>query len=233
MSQGVAAMRALAGRSPCRGRVPAARGPFGARGQRHRMTCCRSVADSRHHRPTRGDKGEGDGRADARGRQPRTDPRSRSPREQPQRRQRGDPQTPTDRLLRGVRVGQEFAGLRHHRRRVTTLDQRDLQHLRTGLHAHPRAPRRGRLGGTDDGDHRGSGAHGRELPLDRRHRHRCQCDAADPIQPSRGTPRRLVPGLLLQRRVRQRRRRGHPGERQQDRQGTPQLPHHRGHVPAL
>ena len=27
--------------------------------------------------------------------------------------------------------------------------------------------------------------------------------------------------------------RGHPGERQQDRQGTPQLPHHRRHVPAL
>ena len=54
------------------------------------------------------------------------------------------------------------------------------------------------------------GAHGRELPLDRRHRHRCQCDAADPIQPSRGTPRRLVPGLLLQRRVRQRRRGGSP-----------------------
>ena len=44
---------------------------------------------------------------------------------------------------------------------------------------------------------------------------------------------RLAPGVLLQRRLDQRGRRGHDRARREDREGAAQLQHHRRHVPAL
>ena len=38
-------------------------------------------------------------------------------------------------------LGQELAGLRHHRRGVAAADQRDLQRVRAGLHADAGAAR--------------------------------------------------------------------------------------------
>ena len=133
------------------------------------------------------------------GRRPRPDPRRGSAGEQPQGRQRRAAQAAADRLHRGLRLGQELAGLRDHRGGVAADDQRDLQRVRAGLHAHPRAARRRPPRGPDDGDHRRPGADGRQPALHGRHRHRRQRDAADPLQPARRPLRRPADGVLLQR----------------------------------
>ena len=62
---------------------------------------------------------------------------------------------------------------------------------------HPRRPHRR--------DHRRPGADGRQLPVDRRDRHRRQRDAARAVQPDRQAAHRLVQCLLVQRAVRSRR----------------------------
>ncbi len=68
-------------------------------------------------------------------------------------------------------------------------------------------PARGRRPGRpDDRDHRRPGADGRQLPFDGRHGDRRQRDAAGAVQPPRQAAHRLVPGLLLQRRLGQRSR---------------------------
>ena len=99
----------------------------------------------------------------ASGRQPRPDPGARRAREQPQGRQRRDPEAPADRLHRRLRLGQELARVRHDRRRVAAADQRDLQRVRAGLHAHAGPARRRRARRTDHRDHRRPGADGRQL----------------------------------------------------------------------
>ena len=114
----------------------------------------------------------------ARCRQPRPDPRARRAREQPQGHQRRDPEAPADRVHRRLRLGQELTGVRHDRGGVAAADQRDLQRLRAGLHADAGATGGRRARGVDDRDHRRPAAHRRRRPLDRRHRHRRQCDAA-------------------------------------------------------
>ena len=139
---------------------------------------------------------------------PRPDPGARGPGEQPQGRQRRDPEAAADGLHRGVRLGQELAGVRHHRRRVAADDQRDLQRLRPGLHADAGPARRRRAGGADHRDHRRPGADGGRPAVHGRHRDRRQRDAADPVQPARQAAHRLAAGLLVQRRLDQRRRRG-------------------------
>ena len=154
-----------------------------------------------HHR-LRDQQGHHDGSADARAarsRQPRPDPRARRAREQPQGRQRRDPEAPADRVHRGLRLGQELAGLRHDRRGVAADDQRDLQRVRAGLHADAGAAGGRPPRGPDDGDPRRPGADGRQPPLHRRHRHRRQRDAADPLQPARHTTHRSPDGVLVQR----------------------------------
>src|SRR5690554_1551593 len=118
-------------------------------------------------------------------RQPRPDPRSRGPREQPERRQRRPAEAQAERVHRGVRVRQEFAGVQHHRSRVAADDQRDLQLVPAGLHADARPARRRPSLRVDHGHHRRPGADGRQLPLHRRYRHGCQRPAADPLQPPR------------------------------------------------
>ena len=168
------------------------------------------------------------------GRRPRVPPCRGSAGEQPQERQHRAAQAPPDRLHRGVRLGQELAGLRHHRGGVAADDQRDLQRVRAGLHAHPRATRRRPPRGPHHGDHRRPGADGRQPALHGRHRHRRQRDAADPLQQARRPVRRPADGVLLQRPDPQ-------GERDDDhREGRPHrapdrqaggLP--RRHVPAL
>ncbi len=92
---------------------------------------------------------------------------------------------------------------------------------------------RRRAGGPDDGDHRRPGADGRQRPLHRRDRDRRQRHAADPVQPARPAAHRLGPGVLVQRRLDQRRRRRHDREGRHDRQGAPLLQHHGRHVPAV
>ena len=109
-------------------------------------------------------------------------------------------------------LGQELAGLRDDRGGVAAADQRDLQRVRAGLHADAGAARGRRARGADDGDHRRPGADGLRPALHRRHRDRRQRDAAHPLQPARQAARRLAAGVLLQRRLDQRRRRGHPQE---------------------
>ena len=158
-------------------------------------------------------------------RQPRPDPRAGRAGEQPQGRQRRDPEAPADGVHRRLRLGQELAGVRHHRRRVAADDQRDLQRVRAGLHAEPGPPGGRPARGPDDGDHRRPGADGRQPPLHGRHRHRRQRDAADPVQPARRAVRRAADGLLLQRPHAQGERRhvhgqGRPG-REERRAGTP------------
>ena len=138
-------------------------------------------------------------------RQPRPDPRARRAREQPQGRQRRDPEAPADGVHRRLRLGQELAGVRHDRRGVAAADQRDLQRLRAGLHADAGAARGRRARRADDRDHRRPGADGRQRPLHGRHRHRRQRDAAHPLQPARAAAHRLAPGVLVQRRLDQRR----------------------------
>ena len=166
-------------------------------------------------------------------RQPRSDPRARRAGEQPQGRQRRDPEAPADGVHRRLRLGQELAGVRHHRRGVAADDQRDLQRLRAGLHADAGPAGRRRPGRADDGDHHRPGADGGQRPLHGRHRHRRQRDAADPVQPARAAAYRFAAGVLVQCRLDQRGRRGHHRARRADRQGAPQLHHHRRHVPAL
>ena len=117
------------------------------------------------------------------------------------------------RVHRRLRVGQELAGLRHDRRRVAADDQRDVQRLRAGLHAHDGPARRRRPGRADDGDHRRPGTDGRQHPLDGRHRHRRQRDAAHPVQPARTAAHRLTAGVLLQHPVGHRQRGDHRGAR--------------------
>ncbi len=172
-------------------------------------------------------------RRSAPGGQPRPDPGARRAREQPPRRHRRDPEAPADRVHRCLRLGQELAGVRHDRRGVAAPDQRDLQRLRAGLHADPGPPRRRRPRRADHRDHRRPGADGRQPPLHGRHRHRRQRDAAHPVQPARAAAHRLAPGVLLQRRLDQRRRRGHLRARRAEGEGAPRLQHHRRHVPAL
>ena len=139
--------------------------------------------------------------------------------EQPQGRQRRAPEAPADRVHRRLGLGQELARVRDDRRGVAAADQRDLQRVRPGLHADAGAARRRRAGGPDDGDPRRPGADGRQRPLDGRHRHRCQRDAAHPVQPARAAAHRLTPGVLLQHRDDQRRRRGHDREGRQEDEG--------------
>ncbi|CAA9305888.1 MAG: Excinuclease ABC subunit A paralog of unknown function, partial [uncultured Frankineae bacterium] len=167
------------------------------------------------------------------GRPARPDPGAGRSREQPQGRQHRAAEAPADGLHRHLRIGQELAGLRHDRRRVAADDQRDLQRLRPGLHADARAPGRRRARGAHHRDHRRPGADGCQRPLHRRHGHRHRSPAADPVQPARAAAHRLGAGVLLQRRLHQRRGCGHRGARRADREGAAQLQHHRRHVPAL
>ena len=155
------------------------------------------------------------------------------PREQPQGHQRRDPEAPAHGVHRGLRLGQELAGLRHDRRRVAADDQRDLQRLRAGLHADAGAARRRRPRRADDRDHRRPGADGRRPPLHGRHRHRRQRDAAHPVQPAREAAHRLAAGVLLQRRLDLGRRRGHHRARRPHDEGEAKLQHPRRHVLAL
>ena len=172
-------------------------------GQRARTRADRAAAKAAPPNRWRHDEhGHEDGHAvacAARCRQPRPDPRAGRAREQPQGRQRRDPEAPADGVHRRLRLGQELAGVRHDRRGVAAADQRDLQRLRAGLHADAGAARGRRARGADDGDHRRPGADGRQPPLHRRHRHRRQRDAADPLQPARAAAHRLAQGVLLQR----------------------------------
>ncbi len=130
------------------------------------------------------------------------------------------PEAPADGVHRRLGLGQELAGVRHDRRGVAAADQRDLQRVRAGLHADAGAARRRRPRRADDRDHRRPGADGCRPPLDGRHRHRHQRDAAHPVQPARQAAHRLAPGVLVQRRLDQRSRRGHDGARRQDREGA-------------
>ncbi len=66
-----------------------------------------------------------------------------------------------------------------------------------------------------------------------RHCHRRQRNAADPVQPAREAAHRLAPGVLLQRRLDQWRRRGHLRTRGPGEEGAAKLQHPRRHVPAL
>src|ERR1700736_13977 len=68
-------------------------------------------------------------------RPPRSDPRAGRAGEQPQGHRRRDPEAPADRVHWRLRLGQELAGIRYHRRGVAAADQRDLQRLPAGLHA--------------------------------------------------------------------------------------------------
>jgi len=68
-------------------------------------------------------------------RPPRPDPRPRRARQQPQGCERRAPQAAADGVHRRLRLGQELARVRDHRRRVAASDQRDLQHVRARLHA--------------------------------------------------------------------------------------------------
>ena len=113
-------------------------------------------------------------------------------------------------------LGQEFARVRHDRRRVTAVDQRDVQRVRAGLHADDGPARCRRAGGTDDGDPRRPGADGRQPPVDRRHGHGCQRHAADRLQPPRQAVHRLAAGVLVQHRDHQRRRGGDVREGRQE-----------------
>ena len=122
-------------------------------------------------------------------------------REQPPRRQPRHPQAEADRLHRGERLGQELARVPDDRRGVPAADQRDLQRVRAGLHAHAGAAGRRLARRADDGDHRGPGADGRQRPLHRRHRDRRQRDAPRRVQPARPAAHRRATGLLLQRPV--------------------------------
>ena len=168
----------------------------------------------------------------ARCRQPRPDPRAGRAGQQPQGRQRRDPEAPADGVHRRLRLGQELAGVRHDRRRVAAADQRDLQRLRAGLHADAGAARGRRARRADDGDPRRPGADGRRCPLHGRHRHRCQRDAAHPLQPARQAADRLAQRVLLQRPLGPSERCDHDRtRRQEDREGD--LQPHRRHVPAL
>ena len=96
-------------------------------------------------------------------------------------------------------LGQVVAGLRHHRRRVAAADQRDLLHLRPGVHAQPQPPGRRRAGEPERGHRRRPGADGRQRPLHPRHGDRRERDAADRLQPARPAIRRAVVPLRLQR----------------------------------
>ena len=156
-------------------------------------------------------------------RPPRPDPRARRAGEQPQGRQRRDPEAPADRVHRRLRLGQELARVRHDRGGVAAADQRDLQRVRAGLHADAGPARRRRPRGADDRDHRRPGADGHRPPLHGRHRHRRQRDAAHPLQPPRQAAHRLAPGVLLQRRLDQRRRCGHPRARRPHDEGEAEL----------
>ena len=142
-------------------------------------------------------------------RQPRPDPRAGRTGEQPQGHQRRDPEAPADGVHRRLRFGQELTGLRHDRRGVTAADQRDLQHVRAGLHADavPAGGRRPRR--PDDRDHRRPGADGRQRSLHRGYRDRRQRDAAHPVQPAGGAAHRLAQRLLVQRPVGEGERRHH------------------------
>ena len=131
----------------------------------------------------------------------------RRAREQPPRRQPRHPEAPADRVHRRFGLGQELAGVRHDRRRVAAADQRDLQRVRAGLHAHAGPARRRLARRADDGDHPRPGADGRQRPLDRRHGHRRERDAAGRLQPDRQAAHRRAAGVLVQHPVGQRRRR--------------------------
>ncbi|CAA9349910.1 MAG: Excinuclease ABC subunit A paralog of unknown function, partial [uncultured Nocardioidaceae bacterium] len=183
------------------------------------------------------DHGHDHGQVDARPagcRHPRPHPRAGRTGEQPQGHQRRAPEAPVDGLHRRLRVGQELAGLRHDRRGVAADDQRDLQRLPAGLHAHPRAPGRRPARGADDRDHRRPGADGCEPALDRGHRHRRQRHAADPVQPRRSAPHRPADGVRLQRPDPHRQRRDEDREGRQggeDRRQGRRLPGR--HVPPV
>ena len=144
------------------------------------------------------------------------------------------PEAPADGLHGRLRLGQELAGVRHDRRRVAADDQRDLQRLRAGLHADPGAARGRRTRGPDDGDHRRPGADGRQPALHRRHRHRRQRDAADPLQPGRQAAHRTADRVRVQRPDPHGERRDEDREgRQGGEAGRPQRGLPGRHVPAL
>ena len=113
-------------------------------------------------------------------------------REQPEGRQHRDPEAPADGVHRRLGLGQELAGVQHDRRGVAAADQRDVQRVRAGLHADagPAGSRRARR--ADDGDRRRPATDGGRRPFDGRHRHRCQRDAAHPLQPARKAVRRAA-----------------------------------------
>ena len=156
----------------------------------------------------------------------------RRPREQPPQHQPRHPEAPADGVHRRFGLGQELARVRHDRRRVAAADQRDLQRLRAGLHADAGPARRRLARGADDRDHPRPGADGRQRPLDRRHRHRRQRDAAGRLQPARAAAHRRAPGVLVQRPV------GHAAaarSRSSAARARPraELQRRRRHVPAL
>ena len=158
-------------------------------------------------------------------------PRAWRARAQPQGHQPRAPEAPIDGVHRGLRLGQELARVRHHRRRVPAPDQRDLQRLHPGLHDDDGPPRRRPARRADDRDRRRSGADRRQPALDGRHRDRRERHAADPVQPPRAAAHRLVQRLLVQcpddagqRRAPQRYRRADGGQER----GLP-----RWHVPLL
>ena len=180
--------------------------------------------------------GHEDGHAVARAgrcRQPRPDPRARRSREQPQGRQHRDPEAPAHRLHRCLRFGQEFACVRHDRSGVAAADQRDIQRVRAGLHAHAGAARGRRARRADDRDPRRPGTDGRRRSLHCGHRDRCQRDVAHPLQSARAAAHRLAAGILVQRRLDQWRRGGHDGTWRPHDEGEAKLQHSRRHVPAL
>ena len=112
--------------------------------------------------------------------------------------ERRDPEAPADGLHRGERVGQVVARVRHDRERVAAAHQRDLPDVRAAVHGAAQPARGRRARERQPRDHRRPGAHGRELPLDGRHRDRRARDAAHPLQPHRPAARRLAAGVLVQ-----------------------------------
>ncbi len=163
----------------------------------------------------------------------RDDPRRRCAGEQPQEHQRRHPEAPPDGLHRGERLGQVLPRVRHDRERVAAPDQRDVPHVRAAVHGAAEPPRGRRARERQPRDHRRPGAHGRQLPLDGRHRHRRAGHAPHPLQQTRAAPRRLAAGVLVQHPLGVGRRGRHVREGRQEGQGAPLVRDHRRHVPAV
>ena len=169
----------------------------------------------------------------ARCRPPRSDPRAGRAREQPQRRQHRDREAPADGVHRRFRLGQELAGVRHDRRGVAAAHQRDLQRVRTGIHADTGTARGRRARWPHDRDHRRPGANGGQRPLHGRHGHRCQRDAAHPLQPTGQAAHRPAQCVLVQRAFRPCEWSDHRRARLQDEDREGDVQPSRWDVPAL